>query len=84
MRNEKWEACYSHSNAISVFGLMYRPMSYFVRKVILQCDFYDVTIKQFRFINAHFAASNYGILFNQNAAYKIIALECRFSVHYNY
>ena len=32
--NEKLEASYmySHSNAISVFGLMYRPTSYFVEK----------------------------------------------------
>ena len=32
--NAKWEASYSHSNAISVFGLMYMPTctSYFVEK----------------------------------------------------
>ena len=30
--NEKLEASYSNSNAISSFGLMYRPTSYFVEK----------------------------------------------------
>ena len=30
--NEKWEASYSHYNAMSVYGIMYRPTSYFVEK----------------------------------------------------
>ena len=30
--SEEWEASYFHSYAISVFGLIYRSMSYFVEK----------------------------------------------------
>ena len=42
--SEKREASYSHSNAISVFWMMYRPSSYIVDKVILQ-RYHDVTTK---------------------------------------
>ena len=66
--NEKWEASYSHSNAISVFGLIDLRLILF-RNVILQRYYYEVTIKTFRFVNAHLAASNKIELANQNAAY---------------
>ena len=57
----------------SVFGLMYRLTSYFFffRNVIFQRCYYDFTINNlFRLL-----ASNKGKLPNQNAAYKVIALE---------
>ena len=44
----------------------------------LQCYFYDVTMNTFRFVNTHLTTSNKGELANENAAYKIIALECSF------
>ena len=47
-----------------------------LRNVILQRYYYDVTVKTFRFGNARMTAWNKGELANQNAAYKIIALEC--------
>ena len=43
--------------------------------VILQRNYYDVTIKTFRFVNAHLTDAKKDELSNQNAAYKIIALE---------
>ena len=45
-----------------------------LRKVILQL-YFDVTIITFGFGNAHLTNSNKSELANQNAAYKIIALE---------
>ena len=47
--------------------------------VILQRYFYHVTIKKICFFNAHLTASNKGESANQNAAYKIIALEIKVS-----
>ena len=76
--NAKWEASYSHSNAISVFGLMYMPTctSYFVEKrhfATLLLWRHNKNIP-FRY-NAHLTASNKGKLANQNAGYKIMASE---------
>ena len=55
---------------------MYRPIHLILlRNLILQRYHNDVTIKTFRFDNAHLTAPNKGKIANQNAAYKIIALE---------
>ena len=42
------------------------------RNVILQRCYYDVTIKTFRFVNAHLTASNKGELANQNKCNRIM------------
>ena len=52
---------------------MYRPRSIFFENVILQP--YYATMKTIRFVNAHLNASNKAKLANQNALYKINALE---------
>ena len=46
-----------------------------LNNVILQRYYCNITIKTFYFVTAHLTASNKGELANQNAAYKIIALE---------
>ena len=56
---------------------MYRPTFILLRNVILQRYYNAVTMKKtFRFVNAHLTVSNKGELANQNAVYRIIALEC--------
>ena len=72
---EKWESSYYHPNAISVFGLMYRNTSYFLEKHHFATFLLWCHNKTFCFVYVHLTASNKGELSNQNAAYKIIALE---------
>ena len=54
---DKREASYSHSNGISITVCIGLPFL-LLRNVILQRNFYDVTIQTFRFVNVHVIASN--------------------------
>ena len=78
--NEKWDASYmySHSNANSVFGLIYRSTPYFVEKCHFATLLLWLHINTIRFVHGHLTASKKGELTNQNAAYWIIALEFLF------